>query len=411
MKNKIFIKIFKPFISVVLIGMCLAAYIPVNAKATNQNQAETFYSVLLPTNSATGDNNGDNNDNSDVSNTNNSEVVSSGPSYELVFDPYYYYGKYKDKINIKVPTAVKLKEHFIKIGMRRGYEGNASFNVQSYKERYEDLQAAFGNDYKKYYYHYMLCGNSEGRDGSFNQELYELEMANHKAPQIKEVTDDEIRNYYDKAVFIGDSVMVGYMYYAGAHSDSWVNKSDFLAQYSTAIRHSIVDISEDPYQPSYKGEKMNVWNATPQMDIDKIFIMYGANDLGVYNPQITYDWYIELIDKIRATTPNVEIHIISMTPVGAEKEGKNLNNVNVNTFNQLIIDGAEEHNYYYVSLNPSLLDDAGCLISSYSTDKLVHLTTAAYADIWEPVFHEYARQQLAGEYEIPATYDISIFDK
>lgn len=330
--------------------------------------------------------------------------------YELIFDPYYYYEKYKNVISVPVPTKENLFNNFKKVGMKKGYQGCASFNVQCYKERYPDLEASFGNNYVPYYIHYIRCGAKENRDGSFDEELYNIEIEKHRNAPV-EVSDDEIKNYYDKAVFVGDSVMVGYYYYASSHrNDAWVGKSDFLAQYSTAIRHAIIDVSEDPYQPSYKGEKINIWNAIPQMDVDKVFIMYGTNDLGVYNPSVTYDKYLQLIAKIRETSPNVEIHIISMTPVCAAREGKGLNNNAVNEFNQLIINGAQQNNYYYVPLNPNLIGSDGCLIPEYSTDKFVHQTTAAYIERWEPVFKEYAIRQISGTYEIPEDYSVSFID-
>lgn len=326
--------------------------------------------------------------------------------YDLIFDPYYYYDRYKSTLNIGFPTKQKLKRHFMTHGMRLGYQGNEEFNVQSYMARYDDLQDELGADYKPYYYHYMNVGAEAGLDGSFDQDMYDKAQLDLEALKNKalEISDEEVSAYYDKAVFIGDSVMVGYMYYASSHEDACGYYSDYLAQYSTAIRHSIVDVEEDPYQPSYKGEKINVWNATCQMDIDKVFIMYGTNDIGVYDPERTYGLYVELIDKIRETTPGVEINIISMTPVCAEKEGKGLNNANVNIFNQMIIDGALEHNYYYVALNPCLLDDDGCLIESYSSDKFVHMVSAAYEEIWDPVFRAYAKDRMSGRYELPASY-------
>lgn len=328
-------------------------------------------------------------------------------SYDLIFDANYYYTNNKEEIKVNELTEQTLLDHFKRVGMRKGYQACPSFNVQSYKERYPDLEAVFGNDYTKYYKHYMNCGAAEGRDGSFDKNLYDLEMAKHINIPV-EVSEADIRAYYDKAVFVGDSVMAGYRMFS-TNPASVVNKAEFLARSSTAARHAIVDVSQDPYQPLYKGKAINIWNAIPLMDVDKVFIMYGTNDLGVYNPEITYGNYLELIRKIRSKSPDVEIHIISMTPVCAGREGRGLNNANVNIFNQLIIDGAEANNYSYVPLNPNLIDGNGKLIATYSSDKFVHLTSAAYNERWEPVFREYAKQQLSGSYELPATYSESIF--
>lgn len=242
-----------------------------------------------------------------------------------------------------------------------------------------------------------------------NDMISETVSGNQFSADRLAVLSDEIQEYYRRACFVGDSVMVGYQYYAGAHADAAAAKSYFLAQYSTAIRHSVIDLEEDPYQPSFRGEKMNVWNATALMDIDKVFIMYGTNDLGVYSADKTYELYLELIDKIRETTPGVEIHLISMTPVCAAREGKGLNNANVNYFNQLLIDGANEHNYSYVSLNPGLCDEYGCLVPSYSTDSFVHQTTAAYGQVWDVVLKEYASQKIRGSYKLPTNSITDIY--
>ena len=47
--------------------------------------------------------------------------------------------------------------------MREGRRGNATFDVAAYRNKYADLQQAFGNDWKGYYMHYINYGAIEGR--------------------------------------------------------------------------------------------------------------------------------------------------------------------------------------------------------------------------------------------------------
>ena len=39
----------------------------------------------------------------------------------------------------------------------------ADFDVNVYRETYQDLQDAYGDDLPAYYHHYMDCGCGEGR--------------------------------------------------------------------------------------------------------------------------------------------------------------------------------------------------------------------------------------------------------
>lgn len=44
--------------------------------------------------------------------------------------------------------------------MKEGRQASEEFNVQAYKNRYADLQAAFGDDLKAYYLHYISYGKA-----------------------------------------------------------------------------------------------------------------------------------------------------------------------------------------------------------------------------------------------------------
>lgn len=53
--------------------------------------------------------------------------------------------------------------HFVNYGMSEGRVASLTFNVFIYRARYPDLQAAFGNNLKPYYLHYITNGRLEGR--------------------------------------------------------------------------------------------------------------------------------------------------------------------------------------------------------------------------------------------------------
>ena len=47
--------------------------------------------------------------------------------------------------------------------MKESRQAISTFNVTAYKNRYADLQKAFGNNLPAYYRHYITNGKSEGR--------------------------------------------------------------------------------------------------------------------------------------------------------------------------------------------------------------------------------------------------------
>lgn len=96
-------------------------------------------------------------------------IAASHPNvvgYNLVFDPKWYYVKYKDqfdKAGVLSYNAEQMFDHFVRCGMQSLWQGCPEFNPEVYKDFNSDLRAAFGNDNKKYYEHYIKYGHTEGR--------------------------------------------------------------------------------------------------------------------------------------------------------------------------------------------------------------------------------------------------------
>lgn len=85
-----------------------------------------------------------------------------------VFDPEYYYNSQKARLEgiIDPNDTVSLTLDFIGNGMPNGYQGSATFDPKWYRERYQDLDRLYGDDWAQYYNHYILYGLYEGRQGA-----------------------------------------------------------------------------------------------------------------------------------------------------------------------------------------------------------------------------------------------------
>lgn len=94
--------------------------------------------------------------------------MAEGVDWQYVFDPKFY-GEQKARANDTktlrdvLVTDTALFQHFMQFGMNEQRQAKADFNVKVYRANYTDLQQAFGDNWKNYYWHYCLCGRKENR--------------------------------------------------------------------------------------------------------------------------------------------------------------------------------------------------------------------------------------------------------
>ena len=90
-------------------------------------------------------------------------TVYEGIDYAPVYNYSYYRQKYADLQKAYGTDKAAYFDHFCKYGMKEGRRGASAFDVQKYKGKYSDLRKAFGDDLPKYYRHYCEFGKKEGR--------------------------------------------------------------------------------------------------------------------------------------------------------------------------------------------------------------------------------------------------------
>lgn len=93
------------------------------------------------------------------------ERSAAGGMLDSVFNAAYYAARYPDVNKSCKGNDLLLLEHFLSKGMRKGFQGCASFDPVIYRDRYPDLRQALGKDLASYYLHYLLHGRQEGRSG------------------------------------------------------------------------------------------------------------------------------------------------------------------------------------------------------------------------------------------------------
>lgn len=209
-----------------------------------------------------------------------------------------------------------------------------------------------------------------------------------QAQNMQMFLNQHIANYYGRAVFIGDSVMVGFQNYVKAHPTCNMAASQFLTVTSYSAWHAVRDVSKDKLQPKYNGVKQNVWTSVGMMDVDRVFMMFGTNDLIMANVNKTAENIMTVANKIQEAKPGVEIHIISMEPVYSTTNKGGLNNTTVNELNNTLLALAQERGYGFVNIHSALVGADGSINPAYSSDKYVHQNMKGYAK-WDEVLNDY----------------------
>ena len=207
------------------------------------------------------------------------------------------------------------------------------------------------------------------------------------------LTDEELAAYYGDSVFIGDSIMVGFRNYS-AKQETCVRNIQFLAVGSYSAFNAMKPVNADNVHPMYKGKKCQLWNAIPLIGSKRAFILLGMNDISILGLEGARDQYKELIDKILESSPDLEIHIISVTYTLADQGIGKLNNENLAKYNVLLQEMAEENGWEYLDLCTPISDGRGNLAEKYCSDGFVHLSTSAYT-LWESELIDYANTQAA----------------
>lgn len=224
---------------------------------------------------------------------------------------------------------------------------------------------------------------------------------------VMEISEEEIDAYFADSVFVGDSIMLGFRNFCMKQKDSFLNDIQFLAAGSFSVSNSLWDVTEKSVHPVYQGKKRHVWESISMMGPKRVFLFFGMNDLNISGLEGTCEKYQQLISNIKEKSPDVEIHIISMTYTlrGAGK-GKLKNDI-IRDFNVLLQDMAKENGWGFMDMATPLSDENGDLAAKYCSDGYVHQSRAAY-DVWSTVIRDYARAQLDGTTEFPLSIPATV---
>lgn len=211
-------------------------------------------------------------------------------------------------------------------------------------------------------------------------------------------TEEEIANYFQGAYVTGDSVAYGFQLYANRQkgSSAILQNLGFLTRGSFSAHNAFMAISKKSVHPTYQGAQHFIWDSLQMVGAKHVFMFFGLNDLNIGGVDSTVDYYVRLINQIRAVNPDIAFTIISTTPMYQGSEKGKLTNANIDALNARMQALCTENGWGYLDIASHLKAANGTLAAQYCSDHYVHETNAAYA-IWLQCFHYYAQEKLLAE--------------
>lgn len=175
--------------------------------------------------------------------------------------------------------------------------------------------------------------------------------------------------YFEDAVFIGDSRMEDFAFFTG------------MAKYARFYTHIGVSVNQlvnpDPEKQtlfSVNGEKLTLKEAlTKYNDFTKVYIMLGYNEVGWPYPEEFIKYYEQVLELIWSIRPDALIYVESVIPVARQISGSGVdpfyeNNENIAIFNRNIYEMCEKRNAHFLNVQEALVDEEGYLPDGAASD-------------------------------------------
>ena len=186
-------------------------------------------------------------------------------------------------------------------------------------------------------------------------------------PELDRVTSE----YFDDAVFIGDSITEGIKTYG-------------MMTNATVIAATGINLSTITTSAVVKTEsgRVTVLDALKQYpETGKIYILLGANGIAWMEKDSFVQMYSDFVKELKAQCPDALIYIQSIFPINEEKFSEHydseITNEKIREYNSALLDMSKELGVYYLNVFETIADQNGALSDDATTDGM-HIGTDYY---------------------------------
>lgn len=183
------------------------------------------------------------------------------------------------------------------------------------------------------------------------------------------------QEYFDDALFIGDSRVTGVELYSG-----WNNITYYAENGMTIYNMFKCDAEKED------GKMLSVEEALQTRSFGKIYLEIGINEMGTGNVDSFMEAYENAVAHLQELQPDAIIYVCGIMYVKQSKSESDpiFNNPNIRERNERIAALADEKNIFYLDINELVTDETGNLNPDYTWDE-VHLL-GKYDALWLEYF-------------------------
>lgn len=174
-------------------------------------------------------------------------------------------------------------------------------------------------------------------------------------------------SFFDKAVFIGDSISLTLESYCGASGA--LGNAQFLCAGSMSPSNMLTGKILPEY-PKGSGQKPPIEDSVATCGAKVVYVMLGMDNIAYGLEKSTGD-YVTILNNIMAKNPDVQIIVQSVTPMAETSTSftDKLNNDAINAFNAKMQEICQQNRWYYLNVAEKFKDENGFLILDYCSDK------------------------------------------
>lgn len=196
------------------------------------------------------------------------------------------------------------------------------------------------------------------------------ETPEESAPEPVPVFYEASAEYFDDALFIGDSRTVGLSEYGG------LGNAEVFADTGMSV-YKILKME----QMCRDGEKRTLEALLQEYSYKKIYLMLGINEQG-YDFEPTMEKYRQLTERIRELQPEAILFLEANLHITREEsESPSVHtNEKLNQFNEAVARMADGKTSFYLDVNELFDDGEGNLAEEYTADG-AHIF-AKYYTVW-----------------------------
>lgn len=166
------------------------------------------------------------------------------------------------------------------------------------------------------------------------------------------------QDFFKKSAFVGNSFIDGMVIY------DLVDGADYFSKIGLNVKTATTESTENGSVPVI--EELNSTKV-----YEKIFMMFGENEVGWPNSETFVSQYKTLVKKAKQYQPEAKIYLLSITPITQEESDKEIDgttNDNIRKFNKLIKRVAQEEDVTYCDIYSAVVNSDGALPKDAASD-------------------------------------------